>query len=135
MAKENFEKLYEELIRNLYAQSTEVGPFSQYRNYLVSPDGTFLGKLSRNKYDAESISNRYGNYGSKYSSTSIFNPYGNYGSRYSSKSPFNKYANEPPKIFLNNRFYGYLTCNKYHSHAIDTETFLKRIETESRFFN
>lgn len=131
MASE-FEKLYEELIRNLYSQ-TEVGPFSQYRNYLVSPDGTFLGELSRNKYSGESIFNIYGNYGSKYSSLSIFNAYGNYGSKYSSKSPFNPYAGEPPKIFLDNKFYGRLTLNKYLSNAIDTNDFLNRVKTEARF--
>lgn len=130
---EDFQKLYEELIRNLYSQSSEVGPFTQYSNYIVSPDGTFLGKLTRNKYDSEGIYNPYGNYGSKYSNTCIFNNYGTYGGEYSSKSPFNKYASEPPKIFLNNRFHGYLTTNKYHSNAIETEKFLNRIMTEPQF--
>jgi len=130
---EDFQKLYEELIRNLYSQSPEVGPFNQYQNYLVSPDGTFLGKLTRNKYDSEGIYNPYGNYGSKYSSTSIFNRYGSYGGKYSAKSPFNKYANEPPKIFLRNQFHGYLTLNKYHQNAINTDLFLNRIQSESQF--
>jgi hypothetical protein len=130
---EDFQNLYEDLIRNLYSQSSEVGPFNQYKNYLVSPDGTFLGKLTRNKYDSESIYNRYGNYGSKYSNTCIFNNYGQYGGKYSSKSPFNKYANEPPKIFLNNRFYGYLTLNKYHQNAVNTDDFLIRVQTETQF--
>ena len=130
---DNFESLYEELIRNLYSQSVESGPRTQYQNYIVSPDGTFLGRLTRNKYDGNSIYNKYGNYGSKYSSTSIFNDYSEYGGKYSSKSPFNKYATEPPKIFLNNSFHGYLTVNKYHQNAVDTEEFLNRILTESRF--
>ena len=65
---------------------------------LVSPDGTYLGKLGGNPYDADSTSNPYGEYGSRYSPKSINNPYGEYGSPYSNKSPNNPYATEAPKI-------------------------------------
>lgn len=44
--------------------------------------GNYRGKLSTNKYDADSVSNPYGKYGSKYSADSIKNPYGA-GSPYS----------------------------------------------------
>lgn len=66
---------------------------------IYSPDGTYLGKLSNNKYDPESVSNPYGKYGSKYSPNSINNPYGVYGSKYSNKSPNNPYATNPPLIY------------------------------------
>ena len=60
---------------------------------LYASDGTYLGKMSANKYDPESISNPYGKYGSEYSADSVNNPYGRYGSKYSSESPNNPYAN------------------------------------------
>jgi hypothetical protein len=66
---------------NVYAQS------------LYAPDGTYLGEMNRNKYDPNSISNPYGEYGSKYSPKSINNPYGVYGSKYSDQSPNNPYIN------------------------------------------
>jgi hypothetical protein len=53
---------------------------------LYSRDGQYLGKVSNNKFDSESISNPYGKYGSKYSSTSINNNYSKYGSDYSTQS-------------------------------------------------
>lgn len=67
-------------------------------SYIVSPDGTYLGKLNNNRYDADSIANPYGKYGSKYSSDSINNPYGEYGSKYSNKSWNNPYASEQPFV-------------------------------------
>ena len=76
----------------------------------------FLGCLDCDKYNDNSIWNKYGNNGSKYSSNSIWNKYGNYGGKYSSDSPFNKYASNPP--FLVDRdgnFYGYFTADVYFS--------------------
>ena len=60
--------------------------------------GKYLGNLSSNPYDANSISNPYGRYGSEYSADSINNPYGKYGSQYSNDSPNNPYATNPPAI-------------------------------------
>lgn len=60
--------------------------------------GKYLGRLSADKYDADSTSNPYGRYGSKYSPDSINNPYGNYGSKYSNDSPNNPYATNAPVI-------------------------------------
>jgi hypothetical protein len=54
--------------------------------------GKFLGNLSSNQYDPDSVSNPYGQYGSKYSPDSVNNPYGEYGSKYSPKSVNNPYA-------------------------------------------
>jgi len=82
-------------------------------SFLIADDGQYLGKLSLNQYDVESISNPYGFYGSQYSPTSIYNQYGNYGSPYSSLSPFNQYSRTPPKIILHGRILGYLTKNVY----------------------
>jgi hypothetical protein len=60
--------------------------------------GKYLGNLSANQYDPNSVSNPYGRYGSEYSADSINNPYGQYGSRYSNDSPNNPYATNPPAI-------------------------------------
>ncbi len=68
---------------------------------IVSPNGQYLGNLSENKYDANSTSNPYGQYGSRYSPNSINNPYGQYGSKYSNDSANNPYATNPPKIIHN----------------------------------
>lgn len=67
--------------------------------YLVDRQtGKYLGNLSTNKYDPDSVSNEYGRYGSKYSPDSINNEYGRYGSRYSNDSANNPYATNPPAI-------------------------------------
>jgi hypothetical protein len=60
--------------------------------------GKFLGTLSLNSNDPNSVSNPYGRYGSQYSPDSINNPVGKYGSPYSDKSINNPYATNPPII-------------------------------------
>ena len=50
---------------------------------IIAPDGAYLGNLNANRYDPNSISNPYGQYGSPYSPNSVNNPYGTYGNRYS----------------------------------------------------
>ncbi len=62
-------------------------------------DGNYLGRLNKNRFGADSISNPFGRYGSKFSPDSINNPYGKYGSPYSPYSATNPYATEAPKIY------------------------------------
>lgn len=70
--------------------------------------GKYLGNLSSNKYDINSVSNPYGPYGSKHSLDSINNPHGQYGSRYSQDSPNNPYATNAPAIIApGSGSYGY----------------------------
>lgn len=54
-------------------------------------NGNFRGNLNGNRYDPDSVSNPYGQYGSRYSADSINNPYGA-GSRYQHDSPNNPYG-------------------------------------------
>ncbi|MBF0141751.1 MAG: hypothetical protein HQL74_15945 [Magnetococcales bacterium] len=68
---------------------------------IVGPGGRFLGTLSSNGFDPNSVSNPYGQYGSQYSPDSINNPYGQYGSQYSPNSINNPYASTPPSILSN----------------------------------
>lgn len=63
-----------------------------------SVTGQYLGNLSNNQYDPNSVSNKYSVHGSEYSPSSINNPYGVHGSPYSNKSVRNQYATQPPVI-------------------------------------
>lgn len=126
----NTRDIIKELVEKLYSKSLNNGlnfHISQYdtsgKHYLTADDGTFLGNFS-NKYDGKSIFNKYSPYGSRYSATSIFNPYGNYGSKYAAQSPINKYTATPPKIFINGKYFGRLTANKYVPDAKPTDVFL-----------
>ncbi len=86
---------------------------------LYASDGTYLGNMSANKYDPNSISNPYGKYGSPYSATSMNNPYSSYGSPYSPTSPNNPYALNTPKIYAQDGTYlGKLSSNPYDPESI-----------------
>lgn len=90
---------------------------------LYAKDDEFLGVLNTNKYDRNSLANKYGNYGSEYSSKSVFNKYGPYGSEYSSQSPFNKYSNSPLIIKDgNNNIIGRISNNKYLGYDVINAT-------------
>lgn len=88
-------------------------------SFLLAQDGQFLGILSSNKYQQDSVMNEYGSYGSRYSLTSIFNQYGQYGSRYASYSPFNPYTSTPPQIILRGQCFGLLTANNFLKNRLD----------------
>lgn len=80
---------------------------------------TYLGRLSTNQYDSESISNPYGVYGSQYSPHSINNPYSEYGNPYSPGSVSNPYALSTPSIYGSDGTYlGKLSSNPYDPESI-----------------
>ena len=60
--------------------------------------GTYLGNLSSNPYDPNSLSNSYGA-GNPYNPNSLTNRLGTYGSPYSNNSAINPFASNPPKLF------------------------------------
>jgi hypothetical protein len=95
---------------------------------LVANDGTYLGKITTNMYDSNSIANPYGYYGSKYSSRSILNEYGTYGSAYSIQSPFDKYSSTPPEIVQNGVVIGYVTTNPNIADSINPYTLFGLLE-------
>ncbi|MEH2294828.1 hypothetical protein [Nostoc sp.] len=66
---------------------------------LCGADGQFLGLLSTNQYEINSISNQYGMYGGQYGLYSISNQYGMYGGQYGLYSPYNTNCLNPPVIF------------------------------------
>jgi hypothetical protein len=78
-------------------------------SFIEAQDGTFLGKISPNRFDTHSIFNRFGPYGNKFSQTSIFNKFSNYGNQFSQLSPYNKFSRTPPRVFVKGEFVAYLT--------------------------
>jgi hypothetical protein len=78
---------------------------------IINSDDEYLGKIA-NKFDSDSIFNKYGSFGSKYGSDSIWNKYGTNGSEYSVDSAFNRFSSDPPKIIKDRQIIGYLTVNK-----------------------
>ena len=81
-------------------------------------DGEYLGRLNKNKFDPDSVSNPFGRYGSKFSPDSINNPYGTYGSRYSPYSATNPYATEAPKLFAPESY----AAPQYSLPSLDSES-------------
>jgi len=54
---------------------------------IIAHDGQYLGEVTWDNLDADSITNHLGTYGSKISSLSIFNKIGSYGNNISTLSP------------------------------------------------
>lgn len=88
---------------------------------IVAFDGTFLGRISKNRFDAESIGNSFGAYGSRYSVNSIHNPYGPYGGPYGAHSPFNPYSTSAPSVEVGGRIVGRLSKNIHLRPRIDPD--------------
>ena len=81
-----------------YSSTAWSNPYGADAPRIYAQDGTYLGKLSSNKYDPESIFNPYGQYGSRYGNN-LMNPFGAYGSRFSLESWTNPYTTEAPRIY------------------------------------
>lgn len=63
--------------------------------------GKFLGYLSNNEWDPNSVSNKWGRYGSEWSPDSVNNPWGKYGSPYgqdSARNPTTRGGNAPRPV-------------------------------------
>lgn len=98
--------------------------------YLVV-DGTYLGKISRDKYDTKSILNDYGKHGSTYERESIFNTLGDYGGTVGRHSPFNTTAFEPPKLYTKDgAFVGYLSKNTTLNPRLDPDVLVGWLKNE-----
>ncbi|MCX7596014.1 MAG: hypothetical protein N2235_20115 [Fischerella sp.] len=76
-----------------------------------SADGQFLGLLSSDRHDTNSISNLHGIYGSLYGTYSIRNPHGLYGGVHGAHSPYNPYCGNPPVVFYQNQIVLVITRN------------------------
>lgn len=119
----------EQILAQLYSEQAKETHVED-GSYLVAEDGQYLGKITDNSYETDSILNQYGPYGSQYSNTSIFNPYSPYGSQYGAYSVNNPYCSVPPKLFINSRFMGHVTANRYVPNRIASEAFLYSLRNE-----
>lgn len=95
---------------------------------LYAPNGTFLGNINTNRFDANSLKNQFGVYGSKYNSASIFNQYGEYGSPYGANSPYNRYA-QPLKVVKDGAVLAEISKNEYYRNSIDPDDFMNWLST------
>jgi hypothetical protein len=91
---------------------------------LRTPSGIFLGNVNRNRFDADSLVNQYGPYGSRFAAESIFNKFSQYGSPYGTESPYNKFSTTPPIFVKDGESLGYLTVNQYLTPRLDPDEFI-----------
>ncbi len=81
-------------------------------------DTEYLGNLSINPYNPDSIANPYGA-GNPYDPNSVMNPYGEYGIPYSPHSVTNPYATNAPKLYdQDGNYRGRLSTNPYDPDSI-----------------
>lgn len=76
--------------------------------YAQDQNGTFLGGILFSPFDALSIMNEFGSYGSPFSSTSILNEFSNFGSEFASYSAYNPFTSTPPMVISQNAQGGFL---------------------------
>ena len=85
----------------------------------------YLGCLTCNKVQADSICNSFGTYGNSFNASSIWNQFGTYGSSFQTYSPWNSFSNNGPLIVgSNNLSYGYFTTNAFKSNRTTGQAFL-----------
>lgn len=126
-------ELMEKLLAELYGKAAGEDALKGGKNrgsYLIAGDEQFLGKITTNPYDTDSILNRYGPYGSVYSSTSIWNKYSQYGGPYGRFSPENPYTTSPPTLVINDRVIGKVSTNSYVPNRIPVEAFVHSLQTD-----
>lgn len=97
---------------------------------IIADDGQFLGKITTNTIDSQSIINDIGRHGSEISSTSIRNSIGRYGSTISPQSPFNDITSTPPRIYKKGQFVAYLTTNRIKTPRIDPRALIGWLQSQ-----
>lgn len=83
------------------------------RAVILARDGTFLGKVSANAADAQSILNPKGMFGSPESEFSLANPATRYTRPDSDQSASNPQATHPPRLFYDGNLLAHLTENTH----------------------
>ncbi|MGH9405172.1 MAG: hypothetical protein ACRD3D_04950 [Terriglobia bacterium] len=104
--------------RNTTAISTKDFPAFEGA-VIIAHDGQHLGKITLAEFDADSIVNELGPYGSFVSATSMFNRKCPYGGTLSRLSPFNPHTSIPPRIYNGGKFVGYLSVNEMKAPRVD----------------
>ena len=85
---------------------------------LIADDGQFLGNVNDDRFDPNSIANRYGTHGNRHNSYTIWSRYGTYSGTYMSLSPWNDFTTTPPIIFFSDDTFIFVTANSSISPAI-----------------
>ena len=88
--------------------------------FIYAQDGQFLGFVNDNRFDPDSICNRFGTYGNKFSSLSIWNEFGTYGGDFGSLSAFNDLTATPPILFDEIGALAYVSTNSVLTPRIDS---------------
>jgi hypothetical protein len=88
---------------------------------VFADDGQYLGLISDDPFDPESLANPYGWYGDIFSSTCVWNVFSIYGREYSDLSAYDPFAEAPPGVYLGRDFRGYLTKNPYFQPQFDPD--------------
>lgn len=79
----------------------------------------FIGHLNTNEFDADSVRNQFGRYGSPFSPDSINNQFGRYGNQFSDYSVSNPFAMHAPKLYTQNGMYlGKLSANTFDLESV-----------------
>ncbi len=92
---------------------------------------TFLGCMNCAARDTSSVCNKYGK-GSKYEADSIWNKYGDFGSKYSANSPWNKFtASAPIIVDKDGASYGYFTANRFHTDRTKIKRFVQILDFQT----
>lgn len=81
------------------------------RAIIVADNGTFLGKVTSNVADAQSVLNQQGMFGSATSEFSLMNPKTRFTRADSDQSVTNPGATRPPKLFFDGNLLAYVTEN------------------------
>jgi len=125
------EDVLKKLLSDLYDQAAQNNAGSAPRDsYLEAADRQYLGKITANAYDQNSILNQYGSYGSQYSATSIFNQYCPYGGAYGQFSPENPYTTQPPVLYIDGKRLGVVTTNETIADRIPYSSFIYALRND-----
>ena len=80
LAQETLQQYQANSLRGGYERfGSQTARWSTNPPKIYSSGGTYLGELSQNRYNPDSVSNPHGRFGSRYSPTSVNNPYSPYG--------------------------------------------------------
>lgn len=97
---------------NINSGSYNISKYEEYYIYSDDDKNRYLGKITSNSIDTESIWNTASLYGSSVGLYSVWNTVGTYGSETSMYSASATLATHPPKIYdSNGNFVAYLTEN------------------------
>jgi hypothetical protein len=94
---------------------------------VFSADGAFLGEVSDDNFNDNSICNRFGKYGDRFSNMSMLNRFSDYGDQFSDISAYNPNAQSPPALIQDRQIVAFITKNRRITGGIDPDFFFYRV--------